>query len=107
MPGWPLSSSEVLLTNALGSTEVEHSAQPGTSQMADNKTQRHTAHDAEAMVSKLSRMPIPVNSLLPRILELRGDATHDKPDDQHRPRDVHNRQDGQNWHAAYGGDAAE
>ena len=37
----------LLLTNPLGSTELELNAQPGNVQLVDNKGQRYTADDAE------------------------------------------------------------
>ena len=52
----------LLLTNPLGSTELELNAQPGNVQLVDNKGQRYTADDAEEMIGKLTGMPIPLNS---------------------------------------------
>lgn len=40
----------LLLTNPLGSTELELNAQPGNVQLVDNKGQRYTADDAEEMI---------------------------------------------------------
>ncbi len=58
----------LLLTNPLGSTELELNAQPGNVQLVDNKGQRYTADDAEEMIGKLTGMPIPLNSLRQWIL---------------------------------------
>lgn len=60
----------LLLTNPLGSTELELNAQPGNVQLVDNKGQRYTADDAEEMIGKLTGMPIPLNSLRQWILGL-------------------------------------
>ncbi|MBU5565325.1 lipoprotein insertase outer membrane protein LolB, partial [Escherichia sp. S69_ASV_4] len=73
----------LLLTNPLGSTELELNAQPGNVQLVDNKGQRYTADDAEEMIGKLTGMPIPLNSLRQWILGLPGDATDYKLDDQY------------------------
>lgn len=62
----------LLLTNPLGSTELELNAQPGNVQLVDNKGQRYTSDDAEEMIGKLTGMPIPLNSLRQWILGLPG-----------------------------------
>ncbi|EDU0500807.1 lipoprotein localization protein LolB [Salmonella enterica subsp. salamae] len=93
----------LLLTNPLGSTELELNAQPGNVQLVDNKGQRYTADDAEEMIGKLTGMPIPLNSLRQWILGLPGDATDYKLDDQYRLSEVNYRQDGKNWKVVYGG----
>lgn len=91
----------LLLTNPLGSTELELNAQPGHVQLVDNKGQRYTAEDGEEMIGKLTGMPIPLNSLRQWILGLPGDATDYKLDDQYRLREVNYRQDGKNWKVVY------
>lgn len=53
----------LLLTNPLGSTELELNAQPGNVELVDNKGKHYTADDAEEMIGKLTGMPIPLNSL--------------------------------------------
>ncbi|SUH08922.1 outer membrane lipoprotein [Salmonella enterica subsp. enterica] len=45
----------LLLTNPLGSTELELNAQPGNVQLVDNKGQRYTADDAEEMIGQTHR----------------------------------------------------
>ncbi|EHG7580266.1 lipoprotein localization protein LolB [Citrobacter sp. RHB21-C05] len=91
----------LLLTNPLGSTELELNAQPRHVQLVDNKGQRYTAEDGEEMIGKLTGMPIPLNSLRQWILGLPGDATDYKLDDQYRLREVNYRQDGKNWKVVY------
>lgn len=91
----------LLLTNPLGSTELELNAQPGHVQLVDNKGQRYTAEDGEEMIGKLTGMPIPLNSLRQWILGLPGDATDYKLDEQYRLREVNYRQDGKNWKVVY------
>lgn len=84
----------LLLTNPLGSTELELNAQPGNVQLVDNKGQRYTADDAEEMIGKLTGMPIPLNSLRQWILGLPGDATDYKLDDQYRLSEITYSQNG-------------
>lgn len=93
----------LLLTNPLGSTELELNAQPGNVQLVDNKGQRYTADDAEEMIGKLTGMPIPLNSLRQWILGLPGDATDYKLDDQYRLSEITYSQNGKKWKVVYGG----
>jgi outer membrane lipoprotein LolB len=84
----------LLLTNPLGSTELELNAQPGNVELVDNKGKHYTADDAEEMIGKLTGMPIPLNSLRQWILGLPGDATDYKLDDQYRLSEVNYSKDG-------------
>lgn len=93
----------LLLTNPLGSTELELNAGPGEAVLIDNKGQRYTAEDAEEMLGKLTGMPIPLNSLRQWILGLPGDATDYKLDDQYRLSEIRYTQNGKNWTVVYGG----
>jgi outer membrane lipoprotein LolB len=93
----------LLLTNPLGSTELELKAQPGNVELVDNKGKHYTADDAEEMIGKLTGMPIPLNSLRQWILGLPGDATDYKLDDQYRLSQVNYSQDGKSWKVVYGG----
>lgn len=93
----------LLLTNPLGSTELELNAQPGAVELVDNKGKRYTATDAEEMIGKLTGMPIPLNSLRQWILGLPGDATDYKLDDQYRLNELNYSQGGKNWKVVYGG----
>lgn len=93
----------LLLTNPLGSTELELSAQPGNVQLGDNKGQRYTTDNVEEMIGKLTGMLIPLNSLRQWILGLPGDATDYKLDDQYRLSEVNYRQDDKNWKVVYSG----
>ncbi|QOV70916.1 lipoprotein insertase outer membrane protein LolB [Citrobacter sp. BDA59-3] len=93
----------LLLTNPLGSTELELNAQPGAVELVDNKGKRYTSTDAEEMIGKLTGMPIPLNSLRQWILGLPGDATDYKLDDQYRLSELSYSQGGKNWKVVYGG----
>jgi outer membrane lipoprotein LolB len=93
----------LLLTNPLGSTELELNAQPGAVELVDNKGQRYKADDAEEMIGKLTGMPIPLNSLRQWIVGLPGDASDYKLDDQYRLSEVNYSQNGKNWKVVYSG----
>jgi len=93
----------LLLTNPLGSTELELNAQPGVVQLVDSKGQRYTDTDAEEMIGKLTGMPIPINSLRQWILGIPGEATDYKLDENYRLKEVNYSQNGKNWTVTYGG----
>lgn len=93
----------LLLTNPLGSTELELNAHPGSVQLVDNKGQHYTATDAEEMIGKLTGMPIPLNSLRQWIVGLPGDATDYQLDDQYRLSEINYSQGGKNWKVVYSG----
>lgn len=93
----------LLLTNPLGSTELELNARPGSVELVDNKGQHYTATDAEEMIGKLTGMPIPLNSLRQWILGLPGDATDYKLDSQYRLSELNYSQNGKTWKVTYGG----
>ena len=93
----------LLLTNPLGSTELELNAKPGSVELVDNKGQHYTATDAEEMIGKLTGMPIPLNSLRQWILGLPGDATDYKLDSQYRLSELNYTQNGKTWKVVYGG----
>ncbi|MBV8041256.1 lipoprotein insertase outer membrane protein LolB [Pluralibacter sp.] len=93
----------LLLTNPLGSTELELNAKPGSVELVDNKGQHYTATDAEEMIGKLTGMPIPLNSLRQWILGLPSHATDYTLDDQYRLSTLNYTQDGKTWKVVYGG----
>lgn len=93
----------LLLTNPLGSTELELNAKPGSVELVDNKGQHYTATDAEEMMGKLTGMPIPLNSLRQWILGLPGQATDYTLDDQYRLSTLNYTQDGKTWKVVYNG----
>ncbi|HDT6544521.1 TPA: lipoprotein localization protein LolB [Kluyvera ascorbata] len=93
----------LLLTNPLGSTELELVGQPGSAQLTDNKGRHYTATDGEEMIGKLTGMPIPLNSLRQWILGLPGDATDYKLDDQYRLSELNYTQNGKTWKVVYSG----
>ncbi|KNC91042.1 lipoprotein insertase outer membrane protein LolB [Trabulsiella odontotermitis] len=91
----------LLLTNPLGSTELELNAQPGSVELVDNKGQHYTDTNAEEMIAKLTGMPIPLNSLRQWILGLPGDATDYTLDEQYRLSSLNYRQNGKSWKVTY------
>lgn len=91
----------LLLTNPLGSTELELNAQPGKVQLTDRNGKHYEAEDAEDMVNRLTGMPIPLNSLRQWMLGLPGEATDYKLDDKYRLSEVNYTQNGKTWKVVY------
>ncbi|WP_380180739.1 lipoprotein insertase outer membrane protein LolB [Kalamiella sp. sgz302252] len=93
----------LLLTNPLGSTELQLDAQGSVVQLVDNKGKRYTSNDAEKMISQLTGMDIPLTSLHQWMMGLPGDATDYALDDQYRLREVNYSRNGQQWKVTYQG----
>ncbi len=92
----------LLLTNPLGSTELELNAKPGTVELVDNKGKHYVSTDAQDMIYKLTGMPIPIDSLRQWMLGLPGDSTDYKLDDQFRLSELnYTGPDGKTWHVVY------
>jgi len=93
----------LLLTNPLGSTELQLDQQGQVAQIVDNKGKRYVSNDAATMISQLTGMAIPLDNLRQWILGLPGDATDYSLDDQYRLRELNYSQDGKQWHVTYQG----
>ncbi|WP_034949178.1 lipoprotein insertase outer membrane protein LolB [Erwinia oleae] len=87
----------LLLTNPLGSTELQLDAQGSVVQIVDNKGKRYVSNDAEKMISQLTGMDIPLNNLRQWIMGLPGDATDYSLDDKYQLRQVNYSREGQQW----------
>ncbi|MFC0140221.1 lipoprotein insertase outer membrane protein LolB [Erwinia mallotivora] len=91
----------LLLTNPLGSTELQLDAQGSVVQIVDNKGKRYVSNDAEKMITQLTGMAIPLNNLRQWMMGLPGDATDYALDDQYRLREARYSRDGQQWTVNY------
>ncbi|CNK39371.1 outer membrane lipoprotein LolB [Yersinia frederiksenii] len=91
----------LLLTNPLGSTELELVVQPGVTQLTDNQGKRYVSDDPQEMIQKLTGMSIPLESLRQWILGLPGDTTDFILDDKYRLKQLTYRQDGVTWVVDY------
>ncbi|OMQ27311.1 MULTISPECIES: lipoprotein insertase outer membrane protein LolB [Serratia] len=74
----------LLLTNPLGSTELELNVQKEVVQLSDSQGKRYVSNDAEEMIRKLTGMAIPLNNLRQWMLGLPGEATDFTLDDRYR-----------------------
>ena len=86
-----------MLTNPLGSTELQLDAQGSVVQLVDNKGKRYVSNDAEKMISQLTGMDIPLANLRQWMLGLPGDATDFTLNDQYQLRSLRYSRNGQTW----------
>ena len=101
---WQQTASDryrLLLTNPLGSTELQLDQQGQIAQIVDNKGQRYVSHDATLLIEQLTGMTIPLDNLRQWMLGLPGDATDYSLDDQYRLRELNYQQDNHLWHVTY------
>lgn len=91
----------LLLTNPLGSTELELMVQPGVTQLTDNQGKRYVSDNPEEMIGKLTGMDIPINSLRQWIVGLPGETKNFTLDDQYRLKQLTYTQDHQVWTVDY------
>nr|WP_113865182.1 lipoprotein insertase outer membrane protein LolB [Brenneria salicis]NMN91713.1 outer membrane lipoprotein LolB [Brenneria salicis ATCC 15712 = DSM 30166]RBP65771.1 outer membrane lipoprotein LolB [Brenneria salicis ATCC 15712 = DSM 30166]RLM31812.1 lipoprotein localization factor LolB [Brenneria salicis ATCC 15712 = DSM 30166] len=91
----------LLLTNPLGSTELDLRTQPDGVQITDNQGQRYEGRDAEAMIQQLTGMAIPLNNLRQWIIGLPGDASEFTLDDRSLLKTITYRQGNQSWNVDY------
>ncbi|TCV99688.1 lipoprotein insertase outer membrane protein LolB [Biostraticola tofi] len=103
---WQQTTAEryrLLLTNPLGSTEMDLNVQPGAAQITNNQGKKYISDDPQEMIEKLTGMSIPLTNLRQWMLGLPGDATDFTLDDKGYLKQVNYRQDGQQWTVTYQG----
>ncbi|MBU3894747.1 lipoprotein insertase outer membrane protein LolB [Serratia rhizosphaerae] len=91
----------LLLTNPLGSTELELNVQKNVVQLTDNQGKRYVSDNAEEMIRKMTGMAIPMNNLRQWMLGLPGEATDFTLDDRYRLSKLNYQQEGLNWKVSY------
>ena len=101
---WQQYSSDryrLLLTNPLGSTELDLNVQKNVVQLTDNQGKRYVSDNAEEMIRKLTGMAIPLDNLRQWMLGLPGEANDFKLDDQYRLNSLTYQQGKQTWTVDY------
>jgi len=93
----------LLLTNPLGSTELQLDQQGQVAQIVDNQGKRYVSNDAATLITQLTGMSLPLDNLRQWMLGLPGDATDYSLDDQYRLRELNYSQNGKPWHVTYQG----
>jgi len=91
----------LLLTNPLGSTELQLDVQGSVVQIVDNKGKRYVGNDAEKMIAQLTGMDIPLGNLRQWMMGLPGDASDYSLDPQYRLHEVNYSRNGQHWNVDY------
>lgn len=93
----------LLLTNPLGSTEMDLNVQKNVVQLTDNQGKRYVSDNPEEMIRKLTGMAIPLNNLRQWMVGLPGEASDFALDDQYRLSKLTYQQGGQTWKVDYQG----
>lgn len=91
----------LLLTNPLGSTELELNVQPGVAQITDSQGRHYVSDNAAVMIEKLTGMQIPLDNLRQWMLGLPGQAQQVRLDSAQRLSQLTYRHAGQNWQVDY------
>ncbi|PVZ78590.1 lipoprotein localization factor LolB [Serratia sp. S1B] len=91
----------LLLTNPLGSTELELNVQSGIVQLMDNQGRRYVSDNPQEMIRKLSGMEIPLDNLRQWMLGLPGEATDFQLDSQYRLKKLTYQQGALTWTVTY------
>lgn len=87
----------LLLTNPLGSTELQLDAQGSVVQIVDNKGKRYVSNDAEKMISQLTGMDIPLANLRQWMMGLPGDASDYQLNNNYQLQSLNYSRNGQQW----------
>lgn len=91
----------LLLTNPLGSTELELNVQKSVVQLTDNQGKRYVSDNPEEMIRKLTGMQIPLDNLRQWMLGLPGQATDFSLDSQYRLNKLTYKQGDLTWVVTY------
>ncbi|WP_413739013.1 lipoprotein insertase outer membrane protein LolB [Sodalis sp. RH21] len=91
----------LLLTNPLGSTELDLNVQPGMAQVTNNQGKKYISDNPQEMITKLTGMNIPLENLRKWMLGLPGDASDFTLDDRGLLKQVNYDQDGHKWTVTY------
>jgi outer membrane lipoprotein LolB len=91
----------LLLTNPLGSTELELNVQKSVVQLTDNQGKRYVSDNPEEMIRKLTGMQIPLDNLRQWMLGLPGQATDFSLDSQYRLNKLTYQQGDLTWVVTY------
>ena len=92
----------LLLTNPLGSTELQLDAQGSVVQIVDNKGKRYVSNDAEKMISQLTGMDIPLANLRQWMMGLPGDASDYQLNNNYQLQSLTYSRNGQQWNVKIG-----
>ncbi|NRN29711.1 lipoprotein insertase outer membrane protein LolB [Photorhabdus heterorhabditis] len=91
----------LLLTNPLGSTELELVVQPGMTQLTDNQGKKYFSDNPEEIIYQLTDMHIPLDNLRHWITGLPGEAKDFKLDSGYLLKTVSYRHNGATWLVNY------
>jgi outer membrane lipoprotein LolB len=91
----------LLLTDPLGSTELDLNVRPGVVQVTNSQGKKYISDNAQVMIQKLTGMDIPLENLRQWMLGLPGDGSDYVLDDKGLLKQVNYNQGGQQWTVIY------
>ncbi len=94
---------KLLLTNPLGSTELELNVAPGLIQVMDNKGQRYVSDNLDETLQNLTGMALPLESMRLWMLGLPSDSKKIQLNDQNLLQQTELENDGKLWSINYQG----
>lgn len=94
-------SYKLLLTNPVGSTELELIVKDGQTQLTDNKGQKYYSDDPDSMIYQLTGMAIPMENLRQWIVGLPGDAQSYAISNQYHLKTLNWSQGMEKWKVTY------
>lgn len=103
---WQQTSADryrLILTNPLGSTEMDLNVQPNLAQLVNNQGKRYVSDNLDMMIKKLVGISIPINDLRQWMLGLPGDASDFTIDARGYLHQVNYSRNGQHWTVTYQG----
>ncbi|CAA2929194.1 lipoprotein insertase outer membrane protein LolB [Arsenophonus endosymbiont of Bemisia tabaci] len=96
-----LSNYRLLLTNPLGTTELELNVTPGVTQLMDREGKKYVNHHPAQMIYQLTGMEIPIENLPYWLIGLPTNATSFTLDENGLLKTIEYRQNGETWHLNY------
>lgn len=98
---YTLSNYRLLLTNPLGTTELELNVTPGVTQLMDREGKKYVNHQPTQMIYQLTGMEIPIENLPYWLIGLPTNATSFTLDENGLLKTIEYRQNGEAWHLNY------
>lgn len=98
---YTLSNCRLLLTNPLGTTELELNVTPGVTWLMDREGKKYVNHHPAQMIYQLTGMEIPIENLPYWLIGLPTNATSFTLDENGLLKTIEYRQNGETWHLNY------
>ncbi|MFP3029402.1 MAG: lipoprotein insertase outer membrane protein LolB [Arsenophonus sp.] len=98
---YTLSNYRILLTNTLGTTELELNVTPNVTQVMDREGKKYVNHHSTQMIYQLTGIQIPIETLPYWLIGLLTNATSFTSDENGLLKTIEYRQNSKIWHLNY------